>query len=147
MKFERTPLDLAEGAILVHGVRAPGAVLKKGSVLTAEDVAALRAAGLEAVTAARLEAGDVREDDAASAAGSATLNGEVLYSDYQIHFMVTQGMRDRQTLRTSYPLEDKSSPAGAVNPALQQLEFYIRSPERHAENHPDREVFDHFFAM
>ena len=71
MKFERTPLDLAEGATLVHGVRAPGAVLKKGSVLTAEDVAALRAAGLEAVTAARLEAGDVREDDAASAVARA----------------------------------------------------------------------------
>ena len=41
----------------------------------------------------------------------------------------------------------KSSPAGAVNPALQQLDFFIRSPERNAENHPDREVFDHFFAM
>jgi hypothetical protein len=27
--------------------------------------------------------------------GSATLNGEPLYSDYQIHFMVTQGMRGR----------------------------------------------------
>ena len=62
-------------------------------------------------------------------------------------FPAMQGMRDRHTLRTSYPLEDKSSPAGAVNPALQQLDFYIRSPERHAENHPDREVFDHFFAM
>ena len=79
--------------------------------------------------------------------GSATLNGEALYDDYQIHFMVTQGMRDRETLRTNYPLADKSSPAGAVNPALQQLDFYIRSPERNAENHPDREVFDHFFAM
>ncbi len=79
--------------------------------------------------------------------GSATLNGEVLYRDYQIHFMVTQGMRDRETLRASYPLPDKSSPAGAVNPALQQLDFYIRSPERNAENHPDRQVFDHFFAM
>ncbi len=79
--------------------------------------------------------------------GSATLNGEALYDDYQIHFMVTQGMRDRETLRTNYPLADKLSPAGAVNPALQQLDFYIRSPERNAENHPDREVFDHFFAM
>ncbi len=79
--------------------------------------------------------------------GSATLNGELLYGDYQIHFMVTQGMRDRQTLRVNHPLEDKSSPAGAVNPALQQLDFYIRSPEANAANHPGREVFDHFFAM
>jgi hypothetical protein len=32
--------------------------------------------------------------------GSATLNGEPLYRDHQIHFMVTQGMRDRETLAT-----------------------------------------------
>ena len=79
--------------------------------------------------------------------GAATLDGQPLYEDYQIHFMVTQGMRDRNTLATRYPLEDKSTPAGAVNPALQQLDFYIRSPERNEANHPDREVFDHFFAM
>mgnify|MGYP006177352639 CR=1 FL=1 len=30
--------------------------------------------------------------------GDATLNGAPLHSDYQIHFMVTQGMRDRETL-------------------------------------------------
>jgi hypothetical protein len=78
--------------------------------------------------------------------GSATLNGEPLYQDYQIHFMVTQGMRDRN-LVVQFPLEGKSSEAGAVNPALQQLDFYIRSPETNEANHPKREVFDHFFAM
>ncbi len=78
--------------------------------------------------------------------GSATLNGEPLYKDYQIHFMVTQGMRDRN-LVVRYPLKGKSSQAGAVNPALQQLDFYIRSPESNEANHPKREVFDHFFAM
>lgn len=78
--------------------------------------------------------------------GSATLNGEPLYSDYQIHFMVTQGMRGRD-LVARYPLDGKTSPAGAVNPALQQLDFYIRSPEENSANHPNREVFDHFFAM
>ena len=79
--------------------------------------------------------------------GSATLNGELLYDDYQIHFMVTQGMRDRETQVVRYPLERKSSSAGAVNPAMQQLDFYIRSPESNEANHPSREVFDHFFAM
>jgi hypothetical protein len=79
--------------------------------------------------------------------GSATLNGEVLYQDYQIHFMVTQGMRDRETLATMYPLEGRTTVAGAVNPALQQVDFYIRSPETNEANHPNREVFDHFFAM
>ena len=78
--------------------------------------------------------------------GSATLNGKPLYDDYEIHFMVTQGMRGRD-LVARYPLEGKTSEAGAVNPALQQLDFYIRSPERNDANHPNREVFDHFVAM
>ncbi len=71
MKFDRVPLDVAEGAILAHRVQVPGSVLKKGSVLTAEDVTALRAAKLEAVTAARLEEHDVREDDGALAVARA----------------------------------------------------------------------------
>jgi hypothetical protein len=79
--------------------------------------------------------------------GHATLNGEPLYDDYQMHFMVTQGMRDRETLRVNYPLLDKTSPAGAVNPAAQQLDFYIRSPETDERNNPPRAVFAHFFAM
>lgn len=33
------------------------------------------------------------------------------------------------------------------NPVAQQLDFYIRSPARNEDNHPNREVFDHFFAM
>jgi hypothetical protein len=77
--------------------------------------------------------------------GHATLNGAPLYEDYEIHFMVTQGMRDRQSLRVM--LEPSSGEAGAVNPAAQQLDFYIRSPARNDANHPNREVFDHFFAM
>ena len=80
-------------------------------------------------------------------AGTVTLNDEPLYQDYQLHFMVTQGMRDRQTLATHYPLDGKRTPAGAINPAQQQLDFYIRSPEQNDANHPNREVFDHFFAM
>ena len=44
--------------------------------------------------------------------GSATLNDELLYEDYQIHFMVTQGMRDRDTLATMYPLAGRTSAAG-----------------------------------
>jgi hypothetical protein len=77
--------------------------------------------------------------------GSATLNGQPLYEDYEIHFMVTQGMRDRDTLQVQ--LSPESGEAGSVNPAAQQLDFYIRSPARNEANHPDREVFDHFFAM
>jgi hypothetical protein len=77
--------------------------------------------------------------------GHATLNGRPLYQDYEIHFMVTQGMRDRNT--RAVMLSPTSGEAGSINPATQQLDFYIRSPERNSANHPDREVFDHFFAM
>ena len=60
--------------------------------------------------------------------------------------MVTQGMRDRQTL-TVRSGQTGPTGAGAVNPAAIQLDFYIRSPETNEANHPTREVFDHFFAM
>ncbi|MEE9280972.1 MAG: hypothetical protein V3V67_12430 [Myxococcota bacterium] len=79
--------------------------------------------------------------------GHATLNGEPLHQDYQMHFMITQGMRDRKTLEVKYPLLNKISSAGAVNPAAQQLDFYIRSPEVDERNNPTRKVFDHFFAL
>ncbi len=77
--------------------------------------------------------------------GHATLNGQPLYDDYEMHFMVTQGIRDRDTLRVNYP--PASDTAGPVNPAAQQLDFYIRSPEANPANSPAREVFLHFFAM
>ena len=65
MIFGPTPLEEAKGAILAHSLRLPGRVLKKGSVLDEEALAALRAAGRREVTTARLEAGDVPEDEAA----------------------------------------------------------------------------------
>ena len=79
--------------------------------------------------------------------GHATLNDVTIYDEYQIHFMVTQGIRNRESLVVDYPLLNKRSPAGAINPALIQIDFFIRSPEGDARNNPTREVFDHFFAM
>lgn len=79
--------------------------------------------------------------------GHATLNGKVLYQDYEMHFMVTQGIRDRQTLKVNYPMAGKKGAAGEVNPAAQQLDFYIRSPQPNANNKPGRQVFMHFFGM
>ncbi|MBI4160982.1 MAG: hypothetical protein HY509_00870 [Acidobacteria bacterium] len=79
--------------------------------------------------------------------GRATLDGKPLHQDYEMHFMVTQGIRDRKTLKVRYPLLDKKSPAGEVNPAAQQLDFYIRSPEADERNNPPRKVFHHFFAL
>ena len=79
--------------------------------------------------------------------GHATLNGKPLYQNYEIHFMVTQGIRDRKTLRVNYPMANKKSAAGEVNPATQQIDFYIRSPQQNPKNRPNREVFMHFFGM
>jgi molybdenum cofactor cytidylyltransferase len=65
MIFGPTSLDDAKGAILAHTMRLPGKVLKKGTVLEETALAALREAGKREVIAARLEAGDVPEDEAA----------------------------------------------------------------------------------
>ncbi|MBM3778423.1 MAG: hypothetical protein FJW23_09325 [Acidimicrobiia bacterium] len=77
--------------------------------------------------------------------GHATLDGKPLYEDYEVHFMVTQGIRDRETLQVENPQGHEG--AGAVNPAAQQIDFYIRSPQPNERNTPGREVFAHFFAM
>jgi hypothetical protein len=79
--------------------------------------------------------------------GHATLNDKTLYQDYEMHFMVTQGIRDRDTLRVNYPMANKKGPAGEVNPATQQIDFYIRSPQQNPKNRPSREIFMHFFGM
>lgn len=79
--------------------------------------------------------------------GHATLNGKPLYDNYEMHFMLMQGMRDRKTLRATYPMADKTGHAGEVNPAAQMLDFFIRSPETDARNNPTRKVFQHFIAM
>ncbi|MGV8996212.1 MAG: NTP transferase domain-containing protein [Parvibaculaceae bacterium] len=71
MIFADMHVSDAEGAILVHSLRAGDFTFKKGRVLSAADIAALAAAQVTQVTAIRLEAGDVPEDEAASALASA----------------------------------------------------------------------------
>ena len=46
-----------------------------------------------------------------------------------------------------YPLPDKKLPGGETNPATQQIDFYIRSPQQNPKNRPNRQVFMHFFGM
>ncbi len=65
MKFGPVPIDSAEGGIIAHAVRRPGLTLKKGDVVGAPEIAALRSAGVAEVTVAQLEQGDVGEDEAA----------------------------------------------------------------------------------
>lgn len=83
--------------------------------------------------------------------GHAKLNGKPLWDKQQIHFMVTQGMRDRKSLKTSYPdiERPRKFKAGDVNPTMMQLDFWIRSPEIDAEskNSPPNKNYLHMFAM
>lgn len=65
MRFGTFALDEAEGAILAHSLSTPAGVLKKGRRLGAEDIGLLARAGHSTVVAARLETGDVPEDEAA----------------------------------------------------------------------------------
>ncbi len=67
MEFGEIPVSRAAGAILAHSVKHAGGVFKKGRVLSAADVAAIKEAGIAKVFAARLGPDDVAEDEAASA--------------------------------------------------------------------------------
>jgi len=65
MKFGAVPLEDARGAIMAHSQRVGEKMIRKGSVLTEDAIAALRDAGRTEVICARLEPGDVPEDIAA----------------------------------------------------------------------------------
>jgi molybdenum cofactor cytidylyltransferase len=65
MRFGDLPVAEAEGAVLAHSVKAEKLVFRKGRRLSADDVAALGAAGIGSVIAVRLEPDDVHEDEAA----------------------------------------------------------------------------------
>jgi molybdenum cofactor cytidylyltransferase len=66
VKFGPCPVDEAAGAILAHSTRAGDLRLKKARTLTPDDIAALKAAGIETVTVARMAEDDIDEDTAAA---------------------------------------------------------------------------------
>ena len=75
MRFGDTPIDEAKGAILAHSWRADGVNFAKGRVLSGDDVAKLKAAGVSSIVAARLDPDDMHEDEAAATLAK-TLAGE-----------------------------------------------------------------------
>jgi molybdenum cofactor cytidylyltransferase len=66
VKFGPVAAPEAAGAILAHSLRVGGTTIRKGTVITAEHVAALRAARVSEVIVARLDDHDVHEDRAAA---------------------------------------------------------------------------------
>jgi molybdenum cofactor cytidylyltransferase len=65
MKFGQFSVDDADGLVLAHALRLPDGTLSKGHVLGQGDLARLKQAGLLGVIAARIDADDVGEDQAA----------------------------------------------------------------------------------
>ena len=80
MKFGAVPPREAQGAIAVHSIRKGGFVLKKGTLVGSAEIAAMEAAEVSEIVVARLEPGDVSEDDAAAQI-AATVAGEGVHVD------------------------------------------------------------------
>ncbi|WP_455271546.1 NTP transferase domain-containing protein [Rhizobium herbae] len=66
MKFGPVPVTDAQSTVLAHAVKLSVGRLPKGHVVSASDIAALQAGGFAEVIVARLEPGDLLEDEAAS---------------------------------------------------------------------------------
>jgi molybdenum cofactor cytidylyltransferase len=77
VKFGEVPVAEAEGAILAHSLKLGAAALKKGRVLSGADLGLIAGAGLSAITVARLEPGDVGENEAAERVASAAIGSGI----------------------------------------------------------------------
>ena len=80
MKFGPVAPREALGGTAVHSIRQGDLVLKKGTLIGAAEVAALERAGVGEIVVARLEAGDVSEDQAAGDIAAAVA-GEAVRTD------------------------------------------------------------------
>ena len=78
MKFGRVNTAEAEGGILSHSIKLPGGRLGKGILLSGIDIRNLQAAGINEVVIARLEAGDISEDEAAGRIAAAVTGENVV---------------------------------------------------------------------
>jgi molybdenum cofactor cytidylyltransferase len=77
MKFGEVPVAEAEGAILAHSLKLGTTALKKARVLSRADLDVIAGAGLSRIVVARLEPGDVGEDEAARRVAAAAAGNEV----------------------------------------------------------------------
>ncbi len=80
MRFGPVPPGEAEGATAVHTIRQGALVLKKGTLIGPAEVKALEAAGIKDIVVARLEPGDVSEDQAAAEIAKAVA-GQAVHVD------------------------------------------------------------------
>ena len=66
MKFGKVPVNEAKGGILAHSTRLSGRMLKKGRLLTDDDIALFTKEGISQITVARIEPNDIPENEAAT---------------------------------------------------------------------------------
>ncbi|MCQ0988301.1 NTP transferase domain-containing protein [Jiella marina] len=81
MRFGPVAVSDAEGALLAHSQATPHGKIAKGTRLAADDIAALSGAGLESVVVARLDPGDMTEDEAAARIGAALGGSHINVAD------------------------------------------------------------------
>jgi molybdenum cofactor cytidylyltransferase len=106
VKFGPVPPQEALGAIMVHSVRTPERLVKKGTVIGEADIAALESARVAEVVVARLEADDIGENESAAALARAIAADNIriedaftgranLYSEHAGVLMIDRAAVDR----------------------------------------------------
>ncbi|WP_299962267.1 molybdopterin-binding protein [uncultured Roseobacter sp.] len=99
MKFGPVPTETAVGAVLAHSAAlGPGHRLRKGRVLSPEDIAALQAAGITQITVAQLGPDDVSEDTAAARLAEALVPDPAAH-----HIRITKAFTGRVNLMARGP--------------------------------------------
>jgi hypothetical protein len=78
--------------------------------------------------------------------GTATMykNDQVLYKDYDAHFMVMERSRDPKTHEVRYPVK-RTLPGGETDPAGMEIDLWVRSKEQNTQNFPPYETFVHLY--
>ena len=71
-------------------------------------------------------------------------NGQILYKDYDAHFMVMERSRDPNTHAVRYPVK-RTLPGGETDPAGMEIDLWVRSKETNNKNFPPFETFVHLY--
>src|SRR5437667_5930150 len=77
MRFGEVPVTEAEGAILAHSLKLGATALKKGRVLSRADLEVIAASEISVITVARLDPGDIGEDEAARRLAAAAVGSGI----------------------------------------------------------------------
>lgn len=78
--------------------------------------------------------------------GTATMfkNDQLLYKDYDAHFMVMERSRNPKTHEVRYPVK-RTLPGGETDPAGMEIDLWVRSKEQNTQNFPPYETFVHVY--